>query len=103
MSVGFLIIGAVLSVYDRLYPPQLSNPLLVGRIITPLKTAMSSFVYSKDGRWVMVTNQSADFEIFLGGPNVMPSTLISGRGKQTAEKQREQGLGCLLLVLKTEE
>lgn len=36
----------------------------------------------------MVTNQSADFEIFLGGPNVMPSTLISGRGKQTAEKQR---------------
>lgn len=40
----------------------------------------------------MVTNQSADFEIFLGGPNVMPSILISRRGTQTTGKQRERSM-----------
>lgn len=112
-SAHFLIIGGVLPlVYNLLYPPQLSNPLLVVRIRPPLKTCVSSF--PEHVNMLVYTAKIADglrspiswLRGHLGGPHVIPSVRLGGKGKQTIGNQRDgsvRRIDCMLLVLKIEE
>lgn len=112
-SARFLITRGVLPlVYNLLYPPQLSNPLLVVRIRPPPKTCVSSF--PEHVNMLVYTAKIADglrspirgLRGHLGGPHAIPSVLLGGKEKQTIGNQRDGSVsrtGCMLLVLKREE